>query len=330
MIRKLRNIDGPFLKKFKLVFLIIVVVSVVGLFWWPWATGAVAPEEEASKVFVIKKGESLSTIANRLKQAGLIRSSLAFKLIVLTEDLSSKIQAGDFQLKPSLTTKEIAEFLTYGTTDIWLTFPEGWRREEIARRLANNLTNFDSQEFLSLTNGLEGSLFPDTYLIPKDASAEAVLNIFQKNFEKKFSSEVETAARKKGFTKSQVLILASIVERETKENQDRPIVAGILIKRWQNDWPLQADATLQYAKGNPGNWWPIAVAKDKQIESAYNTYKYKGLPTAPICNPGLTSIKAVINLQQTTYWFYLSDKEGNMHYAKTSEEHNQNIVRYLN
>lgn len=310
--------------------MIIVVVPVVGFFWWQWATEAVAPEEKASKVFVIKKGESLSTIANRLKQADLIRSSLAFKLIVLTEDFSSKIQAGDFQLKPSLTTKEIAELLTYGTIDIWLTFPEGWRREEIARRLVSNLANFNSQEFLNLTDGLEGSLFPDTYLIPKDASPGAVLKIFQKNFEKKFSSEVETAARRKGFTKNQVLILASIVERETKQNQDRPIVAGILIKRWQNNWPLQADATLQYVKGNPDNWWSIVVAKDKQIESAYNTYKHKGLPPAPICNPGLDSIEAVINLQQTPYWFYLSDKEGNMHYAETSEEHNQNIVRYLN
>jgi len=317
------------LKKFKIAFLIIVITPVVGFFWWQRVTEPVAPEEETSKVFVIKKGESLSTIANRLKQAGLIRNSLAFKLIVLTENLSAKIQAGDFQLKPSLTTKEVAEFLTYGTMDIWLTFPEGWRREEFNRRLANNLTSFDSQEFLNLTNGLEGFLFPDTYLVPKNASAGTVLKIFQKNFEKKFSSDLQTAARKKGLTKNQVLILASIVEREAKKGQDRPIVAGLLIKRWQNNWPLQADATLQYAKGSLGAWWPIVVAKDKQIESAYNTYKYKGLPPAPICNPGLASIEAVINPKQTLYWFYLSDKQGDMHYARTAEEHNQNITKYL-
>jgi len=329
MIRKPKNIGGLFLKKFKLVFLIIVIAPIVGFFWWRWATEAVAPKKEASQVFIIRKGENLTTIANRLKKAGLIRNSLAFKILVLNEGFSAKIQAGDFHLKPSFTTKEIAEFLTYGTIDIWLTFPEGWRQEEIVRRLVNNLVSFDSQEFLNLANDLEGTLFPDTYLIPKDASVGAVLKIFQKNFEKKFSSNLQTVARKKGLTKKQVLILASIVERETKENKDRPIVAGILIKRWQNDWPLQADATLQYVKGSPGDWWPIATAKDKQIESAYNTYKYKGLPPAPICNPGLASIEAVANAQQTPFWFYLSDNQGNMHYAITAEEHNQNIARYL-
>ena len=205
MIRKPKNICGLFLKKFKLAFLIIVIAPIVGFFWWQWATEAVAPKKEASQVFVIRKGESLTTIANRLKKAGLIRSSLAFKLIVLIENLSSKIQAGDFRLRPSFTTKEVAEFLTYGTMDIWLTFPEGWRQEEIARRLVNNLVSFDSQEFLNLTSGLEGTLFPDTYLIPKDASAGSVLKIFQKNFEKKFSSNLRTAARKKGFTKNQGL-----------------------------------------------------------------------------------------------------------------------------
>jgi len=289
----------------------------------------IASQSTAEKLFVIQKGESSSSVADRLKRENLIKNALAFKILVYLRGFSDKIQAGDFRLRPSLSAQEIAKALTHGTLDIWLTFPEGWRREEFTQRLAANLENFDNQEFLALTKDFEGYFFPDTYLIPKDASASMVLGIFQKNFEKKFTSSLETAAEKKNLTREQVLILASLVEREAKHEKDKPIVAGILIKRWRNDWPLQVDATLQYAKGSQLEWWPKVTAQDKKINSLYNTYQSKGLPPAPICNSGLDSIKAVINSQETDYWFYLSDKQGQMHYAQTSDEHNQNIVRYL-
>jgi len=106
-------------------------------------------------------------------------------------------------------------------------------------------------------------------------------------------------------------------------------VAGILIKRGENDWPLQIDATVQYILGKKGNWWPQINGGDLKIDSLYNTYKNKGLPPGPICNPGLASIKAVLYPQKTDFWFYLSDKTGKMHYAKTNEEHNNNIRKYL-
>lgn len=137
----------------------------------------------------------------------------------------------------------------------------------------------------------------------------------------------------------EVLILASIVEREVKFNNDRPIVAGILLKRLEKNWPLQADATVQYAiasakcKGKSakcGNWWPKNLTReDLKIKSPYNTYLYPGLPPGPICNPGLAAIEAVLNPVGSEYWFYLSDEEGKMHYAKTAEEHEENISKYL-
>lgn len=320
-----------FLKKFKffLVITVLICAPLGGFFWWRWAVEPIASQSTAEKLFVIQKGESSSSVADRLKRENLIKNALAFKILVYLRGFSDKIQAGDFRLRPSLSAQEIAKALTHGTLDIWLTFPEGWRREEFTQRLAANLENFDNQEFLALTKDFEGYFFPDTYLIPKDASASMVLGIFQKNFEKKFTSSLETAAEKKNLTREQVLILASLVEREAKHEKDKPIVAGILIKRWRNDWPLQVDATLQYAKGSQLEWWPKVTAQDKKINSLYNTYQSKGLPPAPICNSGLDSIKAVINSQETDYWFYLSDKQGQMHYAQTSDEHNQNIVRYL-
>jgi len=300
----------------------------MGFFWWQWARQPVSSQSVKGKIFSIQKGERMVEIAQRLQEKGFIRSALAFRIFVYLRGLTGKIQAGDFRLRPSLTIGEVAESLTHGSLDVWITFPEGWRREQISQRLAVNLEKFDSGNFLELSKNLEGQLFPDTYLIPKNATSATVLKIFQKNFADKFSS-LEKVARKKGLTKKQVLIISSIVEREAKKSQDRSIVAGILIKRWKNRWPLQTDATLQYIKGNKSNWWPRITAADKKLNSPYNTYKYKGLPPEAICNPGLDSMKAVLFPQQTKYWFYLSDKQGNIHYAETVEEHNQNISRYF-
>lgn len=347
MIQRPKNTEGHFLKKSKyfLTLFLFLAVIISGFFWWQWATTAISDQPSAiSKTFVIRKGESLSSVANRLGQEGLIRSPLAFKILVLSSGLTGKIQAGSFHLNPSLGPKEIADLLTHGTADIWLTFPEGWRREEFARRLAANLDNFDYQEFLRLTEGLEGELFPDTYLIPKQATPSAIVKIFLNNFEKKFA-DLEQVAQKSGLTKRQVLILASMVEREVRYKEDRPIVAGILIKRWRENWPLQVDATIQYEVGSGKcggelksdsrsedgkcDWWSPLKKADLEIDSPYNSYKYKGLPPTPICNPGLASIKAVIYPQLTDYWFYLSDLEGKIHYAKTIEEHSANVKAFL-
>lgn len=323
-----------------LIFLVAIVL------WWSWATQPASKLQPVPpKIFVIKKGESLTSVANRLDEEGLIKSSLAFKLLILAKGLAGHIQAGDFRLRPSLTTQEIAYILTHGTLDVWLTFPEGWRREEFGRRLEANLEDFDYQEFLDLTSRMEGYLFPDTYLIPKEASPSAVIKIFSKNFEKKFSPDLELAAKMNGLTKKQVIIFASIVEREAKHERDRPLIAGILLKRWRQGWALQADATVQYVVGSEKcgwevgsgsgsesgkcDWWSPVKKDDLKIDSPYNTYKYPGLPPAPICNPGLASIKAVVYPEESDYWFYLSDPSGTVHYAKTNKEHNENIEKYL-
>lgn len=339
MTRKLRNIAVLFLKKFSLAILILVAVIIGGFFWWRWAMAPVSPTSEQSQIFVIHRGEGLSLVAQRLKDAGLIKDASAFKVLILAKGLSGQIQAGDFRINPSWTTKEVAYLLTHGSLDIWLTFPEGWRREEYGRRLTANLEDFSYPQFIEQTDELEGYLFPDTYLIPKDASPSSVIKILTSNFERKYSLELQLAAEGKSLTKNQVITLASIVERECRTEKDRPIVASILLKRWQENWPLQADATVQYAIANSQlstpfsqleNWWQKKLTRDDLvIDSLYNTYKYKGLPPGPICSSGLASIEAIIYPQETDYWFYLSDQQGKMHYAKTNEEHNENIEKYL-
>lgn len=284
-----------------------------------------------NKIFVIQPGEPLNTIAKNLENEGLIRSKIVFYLIVKKMGIERSIQAGDFRLSPSMSVYTIAKTLTHGTLDIWVTLIEGTRKEEMAQILSQKL-NIPESEFIK--NAEEGYLFPDTYLIPRDATAKSIIAILKKNFDEKFNSVADNKTNINGITHSQILILASMVEKEARLDQDRPIVAGILIKRLRNDWLLQVDATIQYALGyqvDQKTWWKKDLTQeDIKIDSDFNTYKNPGLPPTPICNPGQASIKAVINADTSSpYMYYISDKSGKMHYAATLEEHNANIAKYL-
>lgn len=309
------------MKKFKALLFycltVLLLIAVLGGLWFYLATRPVSSLSQPA-IFVIPRGESTDLIVSRLKQEGFIRSSLALNLILYWQGLVGKIQAGDFRLSQAMTAWEISQALIHGTLDQWVTVIEGWRSEEVAAKLQLPANEFQSAE---------GYLFPDTYLIPRDASASAVIDILKSNFNNKIKP-LQPDIEKSGLTLNQTLIFASLVEREVKYDQDRPLVAGILIKRWRNDWPLQVDATVQYALGREGDWWPQTSAADRQIKSAHNTYLYRGLPPGSICNPGLASIKAVVYPEASDYWFYLSDQQGQMHYGRTLEEHHSN-KKYL-
>ncbi len=288
----------------------------------------VDPHSPTRQKIIIKKGASINHIAHTLHQHSLIRSPLVFKLVVKFLGLDSKIQAGSFLLSSRQSPQDIARTLTTGRLDQWLTIPEGFRVEQIAELLSQHFS-LPSQEFITLAKPYEGQLFPDTYLIPTQTSAQEVLNLLLKNYRSKrqtFLSLLEQSS----LTENQVITLASIIERETLTKSEKPIVAGILLKRLEHNWPLQVDATLQYILGQPGNWWPIPTPADRQLSSPYNTYLHQGLPPTPIANPGLASIQAVLQPQPSPYWFYLHDQQGKIHYAQTIDQHQQNIRTYLN
>ena len=302
-------------------------------FWWQDNLKPVSNSEQ-KKTFTISRGENLDSVSVRLDQEGFVKSALAFKLFVYQSGLKNRIQAGSFYLSASMDLPTIAQNLTHGSQDVWVTFPEGLRREEVADKLTNSLADFDRQRFLSLTQDDEGSLFPDTYLIPKDVSAQKVREILLANYEKKVANLDFSLAG--SLNERQVIILASIIEREARTEKDRKIVAGILLKRINAAWPLQVDATVQYALGSQRcsgkldcEWWQPVISSDLKIISAYNTYTNKGLPPGPICNPSLSSIKAVLVPTETDFWFYLNDSTGTMHYGKTAQEHDQNVENYL-
>lgn len=314
-----------------LIFLIVLIFC--GSIFWVWWRDGISPvngENTVPELFIIQKGEGVKSIAARLSQQNLIRSSTAFFILVKLDGIETQLQAGDYRLNQSMDARSIARELTHGTSDVWVTIPEGWRKEEISMKLAREL-DIPESEFLKIAE--EGYLFPDTYLVPRDATSGAVLDLFYANFHSKITDSMKSEMMQSGLSFTEALVLASLVEREGKNNEDRPVIAGILYNRLKLKMPLQVDATLQYALGYQSaekNWWKKNLtAQDKLVDSPYNTYINVGLPPSPISNPGLDALKAVTKPVNTEYLYYLHDPKGNVHYAETLNQHTANIAAYL-
>lgn len=303
------------------------VSSVVGFAtWFSTSLSAVTPGISKEKEFIISQKQSASEIISGLFTAGLIKNQFAAKLYLRLMELDSRLVPGLYTVSSSMSTPDLLKSLTRGPKDVWVTIPEGWRREQIAARLEKVLgsaSNFRSGDFIFQTATLEGRLFPDTYLIPTSADSASIIKIITDNFNSKVTG-----------ISDEDLILASLVEREAKLAPDRPLIAGIFKKRLKEDWPLQVDATVQYVEGLSRckkdlacDWWQPPM--DTKVVSPYNTYLNPGLPPTPIANPGLASIEAVLHPQESAYWYYLTDKTGITHFAQTLSQHNLNIDKYL-
>ncbi len=322
--------NKPYPERLFLLLAVATALVLSGWLWWRDAISAVDPAEKTPKMFVVKRGEGVKSVASRLAAEGLIRSPTGFFLLVKLMRIERDLQAGDYRLNAAMDAATLARELTHGTLDVWVTTLEGWRVEEVATKLTREL-DIPESEFLKVAR--EGYMFPDTYLVPRDATVGAVAALFTTTFDKKVDDAMRADAKKTGLTFSEVMTLASIVEREGRTNEDRPVIAGILLKRLKAGWPLQADATLQYALGYQAvekTWWKKSLYdEDKKIKSPYNTYLNPGLPPGPIANPGLASIKAVIYPKETDYWYYIHDLEGIVHYGRTIGEHNSNVAKYL-
>ncbi len=288
---------------------------------------------QPSTTFVIPKGQAVSVIANRLAEAGLIRHPLVFRVYVRFTQLEPKLQAGSFKLSATMTVSEIAQTLITGTDDLWITIPEGWRREEIADALERqSLSAFDKATFLELTAGQEGKLFPDTYLVSRDATTESLVRLLLNTFDQKITTGLATEIENSKYDLDEALVMASLLEREAVGYDEMRRVAGILYNRIELGMSLDVDASLQYAKGydkNTQKWWPDVYSADKEIVSPFNTYRNPGLPPRPIANPGLEAIKAALNPANVDDLFYIHDPSGQIHYAKTLDQHNANVQKYL-
>lgn len=323
---------NPFLIVLAVLVTLGILAVGVGFAWFNYAQQPVNPADPQSIRFVIPKGQAIQTIGERLVQERLIRNVVIFRFVVWRDKLASKIQAGSFQLNRALSTAEIAKRLTMGTDDIWVTIPEGKRTEEVAEYF-DEFEEFDKEAFLKLAKVDEGYLFPDTYLFPVQTTAEGVHKQLRDHFDQVLEkNKITEKAKAENRTLEDVVIMASLLEREAQSEEDMKVVAGILYNRLEQGMPLQVDATLQYAKGfdkASNNWWPPALSADKESNSRYNTYRFTGLPPGPIANPGLKALTAAVEPTESEYLFYITDNEGQMHYTQSYDEHLENINTYL-
>ena len=283
-------------------------------------------------LFEIKEGDGFREISARLYEEHLIRSTTAFEFFALFTGSATKLRAGNYMLDAGMTGQEIILELVRGShREVSVTISEGFSMYAIERILVRAGVVREGELIMVVeAEHLDGKLFPDTYRFFTDSSVEDVLKKFSENFIKKTASLLVTDAEH--FDEN--LIFASIVEREVPDFEDRRIVAGILKKRLKEGMPLQVDATICYMKEKTGypepqNCYPLTPL-DFKIDSAYNTYLYRGLPPGPIGNPGFLALQAVQESQSSPYWFYLSDpKTKKTIFAKTLEEQSKNKALYL-
>lgn len=276
----------------------------------------------------IPVGSSAGDIADIMAAENYVRSStLLYATLLLNYD-TSRIQAGRYEFTEPLSTKEIAEHLVeVGPVEdlIPLTFPEGIPVTEIARIAEVALPEFNTSTFLSIAREEEGYLFPDTYFVPDAFTAEQLYDLLTETARERLD-EIAVSIDRHPLEEYEILILASIIEREANSQESMRTVSSVLQNRLDANMPLQADASIEYILDKPLNQ---LTPEDLEIESPYNTYRNQGLPPTPIGNPGMTAINAVLDPAETSYFFYITDDDGVFHYAETFDGHRRNIAEYL-
>lgn len=310
-----------------LISFILLIILTVGVFaYWTVGNQAPNPSDRENKRFVIQKGDSIREIGNFLKKEGLVKDSVVFFIYVKLNRQDRNIQAGEYRLSPSMNLARIIEELNHGTLDRWVTIPEGYRAEEIADVLEKEIPSYE-ESWRDVLNENEGYLFPDTYLIPRDAEINMVVSTMRNNFNRKIQ-EIGLLPDDKNLPR--IVILASLIEREAVTSEEKPLISGVINNRLSRGMAFDIDATIQYVKGREGAWWPQITTDDyKSVDSLYNTYLNPGLPPGPIANPGIEAIKAALNPQTHSYYFYIH-AAGKIYPARTVREHQANIKKYLN
>lgn len=281
-------------------------------------------------VVTIPEGTSLRKAGKILRERDVVRSSTLFEAYIIMQRGELRIKAGDYFFESPQSPWHVAARITkgaYGFEQVALTIPEGLTRTEIAALIVNKdqFPFFNEAAFLAATDGKEGFLFPDTYFVPRNMQGADLVHLLRETFDRKIASRAE-AISTSGRTEHEIVTMASILEAEARTPEDRRIVSGILWKRIKIGMPLQVDAAFLAVNGKQT---PDLTLDDLKIDSPYNTYIYRGLPPAPIVNPGLDAIDAALEPTESPYLFYLSDGEGVMRYARTFEEHKANKSRYL-
>ncbi len=322
------------------IFLILLVVALITALYlfntYKSTLDASISDNSTTKVFVIDPGLSAYQVLDKLKTEGVLTEKQETVLkIHIRFETTPAFKEGSFKIPLNTKLKELVTLLENPVlTDVWVTIPEGLRKDEIAKILTKSYKDtpdspYSEKEFLKLTNDseyiyslgltgvkdLEGYLYPDKYLMPAQATTDYIIRTLVSTFKERADK----------ITYEQ-LIIASMIEREGLNNTDRPMISDVIRKRQKDGWLLQIDATLLYYYKD---WKHVITVADKELDQPYNTYKRLGLPPTPICNPGISAINAAKNPKKNPYYFYIHSNDGNVYFATTLAEHESNIAKYL-
>jgi UPF0755 protein len=342
----------------KVVSIVVIagLIVVGGLRFFEYYRDKAAAEEHIGQkvVITIKKGDDEVAVAKTLHNAGLINSELYFKTLMKLKN--GDIAPATYTFAKGTSVSNIVDLITTTKSTaktevkkLKLTIPEGWRATQIAAELdkigyppggqafLDAVKNYDGTQYDWLKDrpdkhSLEGYLFPDTYDITTDESPNQIIDAMMLNFDTKFTKDMRSQADADNLTIAQVMIIASIVEREAVVSSERPTIASVYLNRFHGGGPLGADPTIQYAVGNSSNWWPVLSSKDLEVDSPYNTYTRDGLPPTAIANPGMPSILAVLKPADTNYLYFVAKNDGSGEhvFAETAAEQDANKAQYGN
>lgn len=328
MIRTVKILAGAF-----------AVAVLAGAAWFIYAIWGDRGHPAMTTELVVSRGSTFHDIASQLARAGIVGNETAFRIYAKLAHADTTAHAGEFRFAAHQTPAQVLAQLQSGGAQIakWVTIPEGFTAKQIAQRLQDEgIGEAAAYERAFLhdsiaigavrTKNLEGYLFPSTYLIPNGASPKVVEDILTSQFRKELPRDAVREAHARGLTVPQVVTLASLIEREAKADDERPLMAGVYYNRLRLGMPLEVDATIEYALPEHHD---VITYGDLKINSPYNTYLHQGLPPTPIANPGEPSLQAAFNPKPSPYLYYVYKGNGHHAFARTLAEQNANIAKYL-
>ena len=329
------------LKTIKIVLAVAVVIPLLLSAWFSFDF-YFAPKTSPKEIFfVVDKGQGVHNIVQNLKEKGVIKNGRSFLLGYKIYYSSKSLKAGEYMFNLPISPKDILKILTEGKVHLHpLTIPEGLTRKEIARHL-ESLHFTDEEEFIAASSktdtissldkeaaNLEGYLFPETYHFPKGISAEKIISTLVSQFKEVFSEAWQKRASEIKMTPREVVILASLIEKETSLSEEKKLVSAVFHIRLRILMKLDCDPTIIYVLKEEGSYKGRLLKKHLKLKSPYNTYRNRGLPPGPICNPGRESLEAALYPAQEKYLYFVSKKDGSHHFSSSFKDHQRAVIKF--